>query len=396
MSTSLQYASAAPVTIEEVARLVESEEEKEKVLGLRGEAAVVFMDQLLKTLDDLRENGKTDKTVSMAEGHLLKVAEHSNQLPSSFLVDNVQCPNPWPVNGGGFADVYKGSHKEKPVALKVLRIYVTGAVLTKIQRSFYNEAFIWRQLNHPNVLSFLGISQTLFAGRPCMISPWMQNGTLLEYLEAHPSANRKKLLFQVTSGLLYLHERNPAIVHGDLRGANVLVTEQGEACVADFGLALLAESLAAMTFSSSKAPGNPRWLPPELLRPGSAEYRRNPAVDAYSFAGLCYEVYTGNSPYHEQRNDFVVLLEVLNGVRPERPPANTTQEELPDAVWDCMTQCWSDEPTSRPSTSDLVSVFREAESRTFTFSIPVFGTVSEITVAGQRFIFGPDGVGVRA
>ncbi|KAF8135233.1 kinase-like domain-containing protein, partial [Mycena galopus ATCC 62051] len=292
---------------------------------------------------------------------LLKVAKKSNLLPSSFLVEDVHCPNMNPVGGGGFADVYKGSLYDRPVALKVLRIHTAGAVLAKIEQSFCNEAFIWRQLNHPNILPFLGISKALFTGRLCMIAPWMENGNLLSYLDAHPTVNRRNLLLQITSGLMYLHERNPAVVHGDLRAANILINAQGEPCVADFGLALLEDSLAAITSSSSKGPGNPRWLPPELLRPVSAEYRRKPAVDVYSFAGLCYEVYTGKPPYYAQRSEFAVISEVLVGVRPERPPVSMTREELPNAVWESMTQCWSDDPAGRPSIREVASAFRERE-----------------------------------
>jgi len=52
-----------------------------------------------------------------------------------------------------------------------------------------------------------------------MISPWCNNGTLVNYLkEVNPSANRLDLLVQVASGVSYLHNFKPVVVHGDLKG----------------------------------------------------------------------------------------------------------------------------------------------------------------------------------
>jgi hypothetical protein len=45
------------------------------------------------------------------------------------------------------------------------------------------EALIWKQLQHPNVLSFLGVDADTFPGYLCMVSPWMPNGTILEHIK---------------------------------------------------------------------------------------------------------------------------------------------------------------------------------------------------------------------
>ncbi len=57
-------------------------------------------------------------------------------------------------------------------------------------QEFCQEALVWRQLRHPNVLPFLGISKELFTPRYCLISPWMVNGDVMSYLEAHPDHDR--------------------------------------------------------------------------------------------------------------------------------------------------------------------------------------------------------------
>ncbi len=65
-------------------------------------------------------------------------------------------------------------------------------VIFDIYQQFCQEALVWKQLNHPNVLAFLGVNMELFAPRFCLVSPWMSNGTLLDYLEKNPEHNRMK------------------------------------------------------------------------------------------------------------------------------------------------------------------------------------------------------------
>ena len=109
--------------------------------------------------------------------------------------------------------------------------------MTPLQ-AFYSEAAIWKLLDHAHVQPFLGICRDHFKGTPCMISPWCKYGDIQKYTESmgfvssdvhrlvrlnaisgsssnHTEINEK--LFQVASGLAYLHTRQAAIVHGDLR-----------------------------------------------------------------------------------------------------------------------------------------------------------------------------------
>lgn len=200
--------------LEDLKQLLLSEDDREVIFKLRGSEAVAFMDKLLRTLDSLRSNGKTDQLLFRAEACLLKLSQKSHLLPTSFLAENVVCDSRDPSGGGGFADVYKGRIGNNPVALKVLRIHVAGAVLAKVEKvishippsptaaeffffqDFCREALIWRQLKHPNILAFLGISKTAFPGRLCMVAPWMDSGNILDYLASQPTVDRKALVWR--------------------------------------------------------------------------------------------------------------------------------------------------------------------------------------------------------
>jgi serine/threonine protein kinase len=100
-------------------------------------------------------------------------------------------------------------------------------------------------------------------------------------------------LLEVALGLKYLHSLN--IVHGDLRGSNILISDDGNACLSDFGLASPfsdTDSTAGITASSNRA-GSVRWFAPELIEPesfGCKRFMRTTASDVYAYACVCLEV----------------------------------------------------------------------------------------------------------
>ncbi|KAG6805697.1 hypothetical protein H0H92_014346, partial [Tricholoma furcatifolium] len=96
----------------------------------------------------------------------------------------------------------------------------------------------------------------------------------------------------VAHGLEFLHEKN--IVHGDLKGANVLINSSQRACLADFGLASASdpEVLLWASFSSyTSKGGSVRWQAPELFDPEAADelHYATKATDIYAWASVAYE-----------------------------------------------------------------------------------------------------------
>ncbi|THV05931.1 kinase-like protein, partial [Dendrothele bispora CBS 962.96] len=131
--------------------------------------------------------------------------------------------------------------------------------------AFCHEALLWRQLNHPNVLPFLGVNINLFTpARLCLILPWMENRNIIQYLTNHPGHDLLCTISEIAAGLNYLHNLSRPIVHGDIRGANILVNLDSRCCLADFGLSLATETTQGFTTTSDGVKGCARWLAPEL------------------------------------------------------------------------------------------------------------------------------------
>ncbi|EUC58993.1 tyrosine kinase catalytic domain protein [Rhizoctonia solani AG-3 Rhs1AP] len=99
-----------------------------------------------------------------------------------------------------------------------------------------------------------------------MVSEWMDNGNLHEYLRKFPSADRYQLCIHIASGLEYMHTR--ATVHGDLKAANVLVSLDGVARLSDFDFSIMSEvSSLVFSESSNSRLGSARWAVCNLTSP---------------------------------------------------------------------------------------------------------------------------------
>lgn len=78
-----------------------------------------------------------------------------------------------------------------------------------------------------------------------------------------------------------------------------------------------------------------------------------------------FKLYTGKMPYYPQHSDFAVMHGVLEGMRPERPLTDTTQDDLADHIWDCMQACWAHKPLERPTIREVIARFNQAELQVF-------------------------------
>ncbi|KAK6996948.1 kinase-like domain-containing protein, partial [Favolaschia claudopus] len=273
---------------------------------------------------------------------LLKLSSKSGRHPRCFsLADRLQLSD-FPAAAGSYGDVWKGSLHGATVSVKVMRVYQEADV-EALLKEFHREALIWRQLSHPNLLPFFGAYYLQSSKRQlCLVSPWMDNGDVSRYLKTHPEqVNRLSLVLDVALGLDHLHGRK--LVHGDLKAINVLVTRSGRAVLADFGLSSVTDSKILLS-TSTKAAGTMRWQAPELFQGSPNSF----ASDMYAFSCVCYEIFTGNLPFHRLTPDIAVMYKVMQGERPER------SSTISDEVWSLMEECWSQCPEDRLSAEQVV------------------------------------------
>ncbi|KAF7303823.1 Protein kinase domain-containing protein [Mycena indigotica] len=231
-----------------------------------------------------------------------------------------------------------------------MRVFTDSDIAATL-REFGREALIWRQLWHPNLLPFFGIYY--LDKRLCLVSPWMEAGNILAYLQTSQrpviETERLSLMFDVAQGLRYLHGNN--VVHGDLKAANILVTPSGRACIADFGLASIVDTITVRFKQSTTTVngGTVRYQSPELIH----GERRNFASDVYAYACTCYEILVEKVPFYEVINEAAVIFKVLSGIRPSCPPQCAQSLALRE-LWQIFKQCWEESTANRPLVGEIV------------------------------------------
>ncbi|KAF5387289.1 hypothetical protein D9757_005805 [Collybiopsis confluens] len=335
---------------------VHSDEYKQVLVGLQGEDAQSCVDLIQEMLDrrSLLAHNEDDTFYHQAQRLLVKLSERSDTLPTSLFIKGVTRRDPHACTGGTFADIYRAVYRDQDVALKKIRIFQgDNEGRHKSQKNFCREALLWQRLHHPFVLPFCGIDSESFPSSLCMVSPWMRDGTILRYLNEYAHVNVEQKIFEIAQGLNYLHSMN--LVHGDLRGSNILIDDEWHVCLADFGLAVFGDGTLG---TPSHQGGSTRWMAPELHHPAAFDllhFKRTFASDVYSFACVAVELFTGRPPFPDIPHDSAVMLRVMAGERPERPAG---PRAVPDRLWDVIQLCWRHNPRERPSMSRVIEMMK--------------------------------------
>ncbi|WP_372510894.1 protein kinase domain-containing protein [Mycobacterium angelicum] len=194
------------------------------------------------------------------------------------------------IASGGTSTVYRGLdvRLDRPVALKVMDARYAGdqQFLTRFQL----EARTVARLKNPGLVAVY--DQGLDARHPFLVMELIEGGTLRELLLERgpmPPHAVAAVLRPVLGGLAAAHRAG--LVHRDVKPENVLISDDGEVKIADFGL-VRAVAAAGIT-STSVILGTAAYLSPEQVRDGNA----GPRSDVYSTGILTYELLTGSTPF---------------------------------------------------------------------------------------------------
>jgi eukaryotic-like serine/threonine-protein kinase len=181
---------------------------------------------------------------------------------------------------------------EREVALKVLREPHAGSA--EFAERFRREARHAAALSHPNIVQVYDAGEST-EGEPYMAMEFVPGGTLRDRLlerGALPPRTAAAVALQIAEALSAAHRHG--VIHRDIKPENVLVTENGDVKVADFGIAKATDA-TAMT-QTSFVLGTVRYLSPEqaMGQPVS------PAGDLYSLGVVLYEMLTGEVPFQAE------------------------------------------------------------------------------------------------
>lgn len=208
------------------------------------------------------------------------------------------------LGSGGFGEVYKGELRDGTIvavkSAKVGNIKSTEQVL--------NEVGILSQVNHKNLVRLLGCC--VDSALPLLIYEYISNGTLHAHLQAKfPTfldwKTRLKIALQTAEALAYLHSSaHTPIYHRDVKSTNILLDDDLNAKVADFGLSRLASP--GLSHVSTCAQGTLGYLDPEYYR----NYQLTDKSDVYSYGIVLLELLTSQNVIDFSRDEDYVNLAI--------------------------------------------------------------------------------------
>ena len=265
------------------------------------------------------------------------------------------------IGAGGMAEVYKAYQPrlERYVAVKFIKpeLGTSGNFRSRFER----EAKIMAQLNHPNIVHVYDFGE---AGRHptglqslyYLVMEYVTGGTLKDWLKKTHQGGQMMdpdqvvpILRQVGAALDFAHQQG--IIHRDLKPSNIMLTPDGRALLADFGLAKLIDSSGDLT-KTSLTTGTPAYMSPEQVEGDPAKI--GPASDLYSLGVVLYELVTAQLPF--TANSSVALM--FKHVNETVPSPRSLNPNLPEAIEQVLLRALAKEPAKRfQRAEDLTEAF---------------------------------------
>ncbi len=245
------------------------------------------------------------------------------------------------IGKGGMGEVVLAydPQLDRQVACKRLRREATAEAQARFQR----EARLAAQLCHPALVQVFDVLTT--PDDQYIVMEYVHGRTLRQRLEEDPPlslSEKLQIASQIAAGLAYAHQHG--VVHRDLKSENVLLTHDGQAKIADFGLARRLQSEAQPSeeglTSEGMLLGTLRSMSPEQVSGDPLDGRS----DLFSFGVLLYEMFTGRSPFAVE-DTFETLRRIVQ--EPHRPAADVNPE-LPPPLSNLIDHLLEKIPALRP------------------------------------------------
>eukprot|EP00930_Biecheleria_cincta_P101005 TRINITY_DN92631_c0_g1_i1.p1 TRINITY_DN92631_c0_g1~~TRINITY_DN92631_c0_g1_i1.p1 ORF type:complete len:646 (-),score=85.81 TRINITY_DN92631_c0_g1_i1:92-2029(-) len=211
---------------------------------------------------------------------------------------HLKCFTHLPLGDGAMGTAFQGKYFNMNVAIKLP--FVTNQISNPT--SLHNEIRILRHLRHPNIIGFYGVC-VLIETLDVLIVEELGPSTSLEEFTRSPDLHAAiqshcaGVFLGICSALAYLHGMKPALVHGDLKPSNILISEHFEAKLIDFGLSRIMKERA-------KGMGGTRaFMAPEVLLAHAEKRFKAPACssDIFSFGYVVLFVMGGERPSVAER-----------------------------------------------------------------------------------------------
>eukprot|EP01133_Synstelium_polycarpum_P013331 gene13331-15677_t len=243
---------------------------------------------------------------------------------------------------GSFGTVYKGRHL--PTG-NIMAVKIIGLDEDETFEDLVVEIDILNRCNHNNIVKYYGSwvkGDELFIAMECC-----GGGSITEiYQELNVPLTETQIAYicrETLKGLEYLHTHG--VIHRDLKGANILLTDNGEVKLADFGVSgLLDKTSKRMTFI-----GTPYWMAPEVIENRSNQVPYDTKADIWSLGITLIELAEAEPPLSE-----IHPMKVLFQIPYRDPPKLKSQETYSKDFINFVSQCLHKDPNQRKTAAELL------------------------------------------
>ena len=240
------------------------------------------------------------------------------------------------VGVGGMATIYKAYQPsmDRYVAIKVLPHYL--ATDEQFLHRFQREARAIAKLEHPHILPVFDYGEE--DGITYIAMRYVEAGTLKELMAQKQISlgEISRIIAQVSSALDYAHRQG--IIHRDVKPGNILIDNQGNTYLTDFGLARIMETSQQFT-ASGVSVGTPAYMSPEQGKGVKVDHRS----DIYALGVMVYEMVTGQVPYEAETPLAVLLKHITEPL----PLPRQVKPDIPEPVELVILKALAKEPADR-------------------------------------------------
>lgn len=194
---------------------------------------------------------------------------------------------------GNFSEVWLAKDTKTDIQV-ALKIYAPATGLDDNGLNVFAREFaLVVNANHKNLLK--PIYYDSFERKPYLVLPYCKNGSIMKDVGKFTEKDAWRLLRDVASGLAWLHAMNPPVIHQDIKPDNIMIGENGDFMITDFGVSTHLKSTLRKSLSSAfSSAGTIAYMAPERFGKDNTPIMAN---DVYSLGATVFEMLTGDAPF---------------------------------------------------------------------------------------------------